>query len=466
MINFRHIFKNLRKPKENSESFEKANTEKNKDCQPDEGPSSGPVNQTSDESPSVFNHNSFTSKNHPMTNNTSNNTTSNNTTAHQYYESSLDILDKINALASIIESEGFPKTLVYCNLPSDTDLVEAALRKRGIAARKLIGNVPQYKINQSLALINSGVLIALVVTDIAARNIDLSEFELLVSYSIHSDPDVYTLRTMAKGASSAKKSISLVSPLDRTHFHYLKKVVDFEIEKIELNPTAESTSSRLALIEKSAAKNSAENISDSIKSLSASLLQSPNKETLVEYLLHSYLSYGFSSELEETINNFRGQEEDSEDNRYESSRSRGRRTDEHSHRHNSREAREGSEGSANLPVARKTIRIYLGKGQEQGLNNNNIVTFLLAKDGSLTCQRLNVRNNYTFIDLDEDKADKVIEVLSEKDSPYCGATINKAVTITSRGTQSRENYNEDDPKNFDSQNDQNDDVPLNEASVG
>ena len=404
-----------------------------------------------------------------------NNTTSTTpTVSHQFYESSLNILDKINALCSLMASENFPKTLIYCNLPSDTDLVEASLRKRGVATRKLIGNVPHYKVKQSLNLVESGVLSGLIVTDISAKSINPGNFELLICYSVHSDPDIYHFRTTPKGSSKTRRVVSLVSPLDRTHFHYLKKVADFELEKIELNTAQENEESltRLKLLDKLATSN-ADKVSETSKSLAKFILESSNKVKIVEYLVGNYTNFGFSAEIDDIINNIQD-EPDSDDsvnynsgnrqNNYGTQNRFNRRERDDSNRdrrgNNKRFGDKKSEPrnaedskidayssysnstdaetkvnieETEVQTPKKTVRVYIGKGQSQNITTDIISNFLKQSDQTFEYQRLSVRPNYSFIDLDNSNADKIVEILTNENSPCIGATISKAVNISSRG---------------------------------
>ena len=342
---------------------------------------------------------------------------------HYFCETGLEVLDKLNALVDFIESEGFPKTLVFCNMPSDTDLVEAMLRKKGIAARKLIGNVHPQKIAQSMSLISSKSLTAVIATDIAARNLDSGEFDLVINYSVHSDPEIYIDRT-ATASGCLKKVISLVGPLDRTNFHYLKKVVENNIEKIDLPEKKNSFQSRLNLLIANAEKNAA-NISDSAKEIASLIFAHTEKESLLYYLVNSYLNYGIQGELDSLLNSYQ------EDDRQSGSRFRRGRGDRRQGRDDFEEKLERASRSVNATTLIRTTRVYLGKGKENGLKEEKILSFIKENLPDVTCERMSLRHSYSFLDFEEKSSASFIDAVKEQ-KPFGDIVIEKAITINHR----------------------------------
>lgn len=218
---------------------------------------------------------------------------------HNFFEVGPELLDKPKALCDFVEGEGLPRTVVFCNLPSDADLIESMLRKRGIAARKLIGNVPQARIKQAMAQSNAREVVALIATDVSARLLEPGDFDLVINYSIPSDADVYTQRTTAGGAGNLKRAINLVGPLDKTNLHYLRKMLDVEIEQIDL-PTPDSISAAKLVNLKGFISRSSEVIDDRIKEIAALIIKGDGEvagdtgispEQMVAFLLNNFFQY-------------------------------------------------------------------------------------------------------------------------------------------------------------------------------
>jgi superfamily II DNA/RNA helicase len=98
------------------------------------------------------------------------------------------------------------------------------LKKRGIPSIKLVGYVPQIKLSKAIQQVQKGEISALVLTDVAARGVPLEEFDVVVNYSVPTDPEVYFHRYATETECKTKKVVSLVAALDLSNFHYLKKL--------------------------------------------------------------------------------------------------------------------------------------------------------------------------------------------------------------------------------------------------
>jgi superfamily II DNA/RNA helicase len=172
---------------------------------------------------------------------------------HSYYEVGTDVLSKPNALCDILEVDGCPPTTIFCNTPSDADLVEVVLKKRGIAALKLIGHVPPMRTARALKQVKSGEIACLVVTDVSGQSLDVEELEMVVNYSLPSDPEVYIHRCgHSRPGAKLARVVSLIAALDIANLHYLRKIVEFQIDKVELPSKEQLSTSKLANIRKQA----------------------------------------------------------------------------------------------------------------------------------------------------------------------------------------------------------------------
>jgi len=162
---------------------------------------------------------------------------------HIYYEVGTSLLAKPQALCDLVEFEAGHSCVVFCNSPSDADFADVILKKRGIASLKLIGYVPQIKLSKAIQQLQKKEITVLVLTDVAARGVPLEEFSVVINYSVPADPEVYFQRFVAGGETAeretkTKKILSLVSAMDITNFHFLKKLGKAEFVQAE-PPTAE-----------------------------------------------------------------------------------------------------------------------------------------------------------------------------------------------------------------------------------
>lgn len=208
---------------------------------------------------------------------------------HIYYEVGTSLLAKPQALCDLVEFEAGHSCVVFCNSPSDADFADVILKKRGISSVKLIGYVPQIKLAKALQQLEKREITALVLTDVAARGIPLENFEVVINYSIPTDPEVYFHRFIAEGETKTKKVISLVSAMDLTNFHFLKKLGKVEFVQSE-PPTAEQvfvgkfTQLREQAMEKAAIGDT------SLSQLVEKVLADDKAREIVSLLLHNTMS--------------------------------------------------------------------------------------------------------------------------------------------------------------------------------
>lgn len=387
---------------------------------------------------------------------------------HIYFEIGAELLSKPNALAQIIEGRG-QTALVFCNTPSDTDLVEVLLKKRGVAARKLIGNVPPAKLEKTLAQLKSGEVTTLVVTDIAARGIDIDDFDLAINYTAPSDADTYAHRVTKSGAelNRLKTVATLVGPLDITNFHYVKKGIEAEFTTEEL-PDADTILK--AKIERLSSLAAQKNIGEDNKyaPLAEAVAKHKNKNAIIALLLQNTIevlpSLQVAAEREEepayddddTQPNFndRGDRRDRDDRRGRRDNRRGGRDDrrgggrdrdrDRDNGHGRRpyadlddeatlqaeEAQQRRKPRAMLPPLREA-RIYYGKGSDAGMNEDALRS-LVQKESGLSAEdikRVIIRKNYAFFDVLDEQSQAVLDKLTSDGKELC---IKKATVISTQ----------------------------------
>lgn len=152
---------------------------------------------------------------------------------HIYYEVGTSLLAKPQALCDLVEVEAGHTCLVFCNSPSDADFADVILKKRGVASLKLIGYVPQIKLSKAIQQLENREVSVLVITDVAAKGLPLGDFDVVINYSVPADPEVYFQRFIGEGDTKTKRVLSLVSAMDITNFHFLKKLGKAEFVQAE-----------------------------------------------------------------------------------------------------------------------------------------------------------------------------------------------------------------------------------------
>jgi ATP-dependent RNA helicase DeaD len=360
--------------------------------------------------------------------------TANTEVKHRYYEVGGDLLSKPNALCDVLESVPEYKTsAIFCNTPSEADLIEVILKKRNIAAKKLIGHIPPSAVSAAVREARQGELRCLVVTDVAARELEVEDLDLVVNYSIPNDPEVYIHRMGRDGhGGSSYTIISLVGPSDITSFHYLKKIGGFEME--QLAPPSEEDMLK-ARVEKMAQE--ALNFEAIVDERTRKFLEAINahqkRDQLILWLTHNTLnvipemqSREESREIDSTRRHGRARQGDTSGGR-ERTEKRSRRFDEERG-----EPRREREERKPQKVSKKEIRVYLGLGQDDNFSEAKLSELLKSSDelSDLSFTRSIVRNKYSFFDFPIEKANGLEDKLSALSLEGENLFIKKATVIS------------------------------------
>ena len=213
---------------------------------------------------------------------------------HIYFEVGTSLLAKPQALSDLIELEAGHSVLVFCNSPSDADFADVILRKRGVASVKLIGYVPQIKLSKAIQQVQKGEITALVLTDVAARGVSLGEFDVVLNYSVPTDPEIYFHRYASEvtpeTVCKTKKVLSLVAAADLSNFHFLNKLGKVEFIKEEL-PTPEKIFVNKFVKLREQAMEKAQIASDpGLNELVNKITSDANVREIVALLLHNTLT--------------------------------------------------------------------------------------------------------------------------------------------------------------------------------
>jgi Helicase conserved C-terminal domain len=361
---------------------------------------------------------------------------------HAYMEVGGDLTSKPSALGDFLEAHSSCSALVFCNQSSDTEFVEVMLRKRGIQCERLYNPGPHgrggaHSMSRQSASPKTGIVIA---TDNAARMVDPTDFQIVINYSIPSDPEVYLHRTdISAGSGKLREVLSLVGPLDKANFHYLKKVAESPFEKAEVPSNADLVESRFAAFVKEA-EGASSLIEEETKAFLERIADHSKKEAIVSFLLQEYLTKGArkgGGRNNERRNQGRGlkdregewQEEESDTNSRRGSR---RRSDGDSDpRSEGREDfRNGSRSFEEPPhEVVEVSRLYLGQGSLGSVSSDKLEN--LFTPSGVELKRCSVRPSYSFVDVLTEKVDEAVALLQSSFPSSDGKSpIQKAIQLS------------------------------------
>ena len=127
-----------------------------------------------------------------------------------------DRLPKPRNLLYVLEVEKPESAIIFCNTRDDASIIAAFLKRQGLHALALSGELAQRDRERVMGRMKKRDLKFLVATDIAARGIDISDLSHVVNYSLPQFTEVYLHRVGRTGRIGKKgTAISLVSGATR-----------------------------------------------------------------------------------------------------------------------------------------------------------------------------------------------------------------------------------------------------------
>ena len=118
-------------------------------------------------------------------------------------------------LTNLLRSEGCDSVIVFANRRDQVRRLHERLRKSGVAAGILSGEIPQAKRTRTLEQFKQGEIKVLVATDVAGRGIHVDGVTHVVNYNLPEDPEDYVHRIGRTGRAGATGiSISFASEDD------------------------------------------------------------------------------------------------------------------------------------------------------------------------------------------------------------------------------------------------------------
>ena len=146
--------------------------------------------------------------------------------------------DKRDILRAIIEaeSESLTNAIIFCNRKKDVDIVAKSLKKHGLDAAPIHGDLDQSLRMKILTQFRDGELKLLVASDVAARGLDIPNVSHVFNFDvpIHSEDYVHRIGRTGR-AGREGKAFTLCLPSDEKYLASIEELVKKEIPRID-NP--------------------------------------------------------------------------------------------------------------------------------------------------------------------------------------------------------------------------------------
>ena len=135
--------------------------------------------------------------------------------------------NKLSYLYTFLEKRDRDLSIVFCKTKNTTRWLADKLRKNGIDAQEMNGDMSQHQREETLEKFENGEINVIVATDVAARGIDVDDVTHVFNYDVPDTADTYTHRVGRAGRQGREgEAITLLESNDHQKFRKIKQKVD------------------------------------------------------------------------------------------------------------------------------------------------------------------------------------------------------------------------------------------------
>ncbi len=148
--------------------------------------------------------------------------------------------EKRDALLALIKSQEVKNAIVFCNRKRDVATLHTALKKHGINAGALHGDMSQPARTETLERFKAGDIQILVASDVAARGLDIVDMSHVFNFDVPFSPEDYVHRIGRTGrAGKTGHSFTLATQAEGGLIEAIEKLMGQTIPRVEIPGMAE-----------------------------------------------------------------------------------------------------------------------------------------------------------------------------------------------------------------------------------
>ena len=151
------------------------------------------------------------------------------------YSITVPRLEKEEATLRILRSGVFERVIIFCNTKVMCQNLSDALRRSGIQADCLHGDIKQATREKTMAAFRKGKLPVLVATDVASRGIDVDDVDAVINYDVP-DENEYYIHRIGRTGRARKKGIAftLIGSLpERVKLDEIAKYSHYSVQRVK-----------------------------------------------------------------------------------------------------------------------------------------------------------------------------------------------------------------------------------------
>tara|TARA_B100001142_G_scaffold328927_1_gene390440 strand:+ start:17243 stop:18454 length:1212 start_codon:yes stop_codon:yes gene_type:complete len=144
---------------------------------------------------------------------------------------------KVNLVRQILKAKGkdLSHVLIFASSIKSVREIKKTLNKAGMKASEMHSGLDQDQREETIRNFKSKKIKILVATDILSRGIDIKGIELVINYEVPHDEEDYVHRIgRTARADRTGEAITLINPKQVKNFKDIEKLIDKEVQKLEL----------------------------------------------------------------------------------------------------------------------------------------------------------------------------------------------------------------------------------------
>ncbi|AXF85454.1 ATP-dependent RNA helicase DeaD [Ephemeroptericola cinctiostellae] len=307
-------------------------------------------------------------------------------------------MHKLDALTRILEAETFDGMIIFARTKLGTEELAAKLSARGFSVAAINGDVQQQQRERTIQQLKDGKIDILVATDVAARGLDVERISHVVNYDVPHDPESYTHRIGRTGrAGRSGEAILFITPREKHLLKVIERATRQPVSPLELPTVQDVNNVRITRFKTQISDVLAEGGLEEFASLIEDYEREHNVPAIEIAAALAKMARGNSSLLlSKKSHPVFEEREVRSDVRFERQRE-------------AAPQREYKPRSANAGA--QTYRIAVG--HEHGVKPGNIVG-AIANEANIESRyigRIDIRDEYTLLDLPSDLSPETIEHL-------------------------------------------------------
>lgn len=288
-----------------------------------------------------------------------------------YYETR----EKFEGLCRVLDVEETGKLIIFSRTKRGVDDLTASLEARGYMAGGLHGDLSQSQRDRIMKKFRTGKIDVLVATDVAARGIDIDDITHVINYDIPQDHEAYVHR-IGRTGRAGKKGVALtfIEPKEYRQLRMIERLAKTKIIRRQLPSSADIIESQRDQMRERLLKTLAKNKYADYHTVISDVTSEGDYDVMdVAAAALKLAVEGYKEEEEqETTNHF-----------------------------------------ANTGGAPGMVRLFLNIGRNQKIKPEDIVRAFASEadiQGGIIGV-INIYDRFTFVEVPEDVAEKVISVM-------------------------------------------------------